>query len=75
MIISTSYFYSVHISIPVVKGSIKKKTLKALLGNGAVCCTILSVERCSLGNTSLHRDEMTPLLQEYSSAPLPKSDF
>merc|ERR1712105_62332 len=31
-----------------------------------VCCTIISVERCSLGNTSLHRDEMTPPLQEYS---------
>merc|ERR1712208_214090 len=27
---------------------------------------MLSVERCSLGNTSLHRDEMTPPLQEYS---------
>ena len=34
----------------------------------ALCCTILSVERCSLGNTSLHRDNMTPPLQEYSSA-------
>ena len=32
-----------------------------------MCCTLLSVERCSLGNTSLHRDEMTPPLQEYSS--------
>merc|ERR1712074_487389 len=32
-----------------------------------VCCTIISVERCSLGNTSLHRDRMTPPLQEYSS--------
>ena len=35
--------------------------------HSTVCCTILSVERCSLGNTSLHRDEMTPPLQEYSS--------
>ena len=38
-----------------------------LLHSNTVCCTILSVERCSLGNTSLHRDEMTPPLQEYSS--------
>ena len=37
-----------------------------LLHSNTVCCTILSVERCSLGNTSIHRDEMTPL-QEYSS--------
>merc|ERR1712074_251287 len=35
--------------------------------HSTVCCIILSVERCSLGNTSLHRDEMTPPLQEYSS--------
>merc|ERR1712090_116388 len=33
----------------------------------AMCCTILSVERCSLRNTSLHRDKMTSPLQEYSS--------
>ena len=38
-----------------------------LLHSNTVCCTILSVERCSLGNTSLHRDKMTPPLQEYSS--------
>ena len=36
--------------------------------SNTVYCTILSVERCSLGNTSLHRDEMTPPpLKEYSS--------
>ena len=35
--------------------------------HSTVCCTILSVQRCSLGNTSLHRDKMTPPLQEYSS--------
>ena len=39
-----------------------------LLHSNTVCCTILSVERCSLGNTSLHRDKMAPPLQEYSSA-------
>ena len=38
-----------------------------LLYSNTACCTILSVERCSLGNTSLQRDEMTPPLQEYSS--------
>ena len=38
-----------------------------LLHSNTVCCTILSVERCSLGNTSLHRDKRTPPLQ-YSSA-------
>ena len=37
-----------------------------LLHSNTVRCTILSVERCSLGNTSLHRDEMTPPLKEYS---------
>merc|ERR1712074_420295 len=35
--------------------------------HSTVCCTILSVERCSLGNTSLHSDKMTPPLQEYCS--------
>merc|ERR1712105_67349 len=35
--------------------------------HSTVYCTILSVERCSLGNTSLHRDKMTPPLKEYSS--------
>jgi len=30
-----------------------------LLQSNIVCCTILSVDRCSLGNTSLHRDKMT----------------
>ena len=39
-----------------------------LFHSNTLCCTILSVERCSLGNTSLHRDNMTPLLQEYSRA-------
>ena len=38
-----------------------------LLHSNKVFCTILSVERCSLGNTSLHRDQMTPPLQQYSS--------
>merc|ERR1712074_390386 len=38
-----------------------------LLHSNIVCCPILSVERCSLRNTSLHRDNMTPPLQEYSS--------
>ena len=38
-----------------------------LLHSNTVCYTIISVERCSLGNTSLHRDKMTPPLQEYSS--------
>ena len=37
------------------------------LHSNTVCCTILSVERYSLGNTSLHRDKMSPPLQEYSS--------
>merc|ERR1712105_89799 len=40
---------------------------RLLLHSNTVCCTILSIDRCSLGNTSLHRDEMTPPLQEYSS--------
>ena len=39
-----------------------------LLHSNTVYCTIISVERCSLGNTSLHRDGMTPPpLKEYSS--------
>ena len=38
-----------------------------LLHSNTVRWTIHSVERCSLGNTSLHRDKMTPPLQEYSS--------
>ena len=37
------------------------------LYSNTMCCTILTVERCSLGNTSLHRDKMTPRLQEYPS--------
>merc|ERR1711909_208027 len=37
------------------------------LHSNTLCCTILSIERCSLGNTSLHRNKMTPPLQEYSS--------
>ena len=38
-----------------------------LLHSNTVCCTILSVERCSLENTSQHRDKMSTSLQEYFS--------
>ena len=34
----------------------------SLYDSNTVCSTILSVERCSLGNTSLHRSEMIPPL-------------